>query len=122
MKYDHNGIAEQIRAQIPEWTRRRTAVSFADIIGRQTVFDSLEPKGQPCRYAVSDMDGRVLESRQLPPGCDPKLAFIAAMLEHIAGKWDIGEFDSRAGKFLCTRGTQRRTVSITPTARGSQLG
>jgi hypothetical protein len=49
---------------------------------------------------------------------DLKRASVAAMLEHIDAAWQLGEFGSRGGTFFCTRGTERRMVSITPTAPG----
>jgi hypothetical protein len=41
------------------------------------------------------------------------------MLEHIDAGWQLGEFGSRVGVFFCTRGTERRMVSITPTEPGT---
>ena len=54
--------------------------------------------------------------RLLPAGSNLKRVFIGAMLEHIDGGWRLGEFGSRVGVFFCTRGTERRMVSIAPTA------
>jgi hypothetical protein len=65
------------------------------------------------------MHGALLESRPLPAGCNLKRAFVVAMLEHIDGGWQLGEFGSRVGVFFCTRGSERRMVSITPTAPGT---
>jgi hypothetical protein len=42
------------------------------------------------------------------------------MLEHIDAGWQLGEFGSRVGVFFCARGTERRMVSITPTAPGTE--
>jgi hypothetical protein len=59
------------------------------------------------------MHGTLLEARALTPGCDLKRALVASMLEWIdAGQ--LGEFSSTAGTFFCTRGLQRRMISITP--------
>jgi hypothetical protein len=66
------------------------------------------------------MHGALLESRPLAPGSDLKRAFVVAMLEHIDAGWQLGEFGSRVGTFFCTRGSDRRMVSITPTAPGTQ--
>jgi len=90
------------------------------MIRKRAVFDPLEPTREPRWYEVRDVQGRVLASRLLPAGADLKRAFVAAMLEHIDAGWHLGEFGSRVGVFFCTRGTERRMVSITPTAPGSQ--
>jgi hypothetical protein len=87
---------------------------------RRNVYDPLEPTREARWYEVRDMHGRVLESRLLPLGTDLKRAFVVAMLEHIDGGWQLGEFGSRGGFFFCARGAERRMVSITPTAPGSQ--
>jgi hypothetical protein len=58
----------------------------------------------------------------LPSGANLKRAFVAAMLEHIDAGWQLGEFGSRSGTFFCTRGTERRMVSITPGAPGNEHG
>ena len=56
--------------------------------------------------------GALLESRPLPPASDLKRAFIVAMLEHIDEGWLLGEFGSRTGVSFCTKGSDRRMVSI----------
>jgi hypothetical protein len=66
------------------------------------------------------MHGALLESRLIASGKDLKRAFVVAMLEHIDAGWHIGEFGSRGGVFFCTRGTERRMVSIVPAAQGLQ--
>jgi hypothetical protein len=40
------------------------------------------------------------------------------MLEWIDAGWQLGEFSSTGGVFFCTRGTERRMVSITPSEPG----
>jgi hypothetical protein len=90
------------------------------MVPRRNVYDPLEPTREPRWYEVRDMHGRVLESRPLPAGTDLKRAFVAAMLEHVDAGWQLGEFGSRGGTFFCTRGTERRMVSITPTAPGTK--
>jgi hypothetical protein len=40
-------------------------------------------------------------------------------LEHIDAGRQLGEFGAHVGAFFCTRGTERRMVSITPTAPGT---
>jgi hypothetical protein len=89
-------------------------------MARRNVFDPLEPTKEPRWYEVRDVHGRVLESRLLPAGTDLKRVFVAAMLEYIDAGWQLGEFGSHVGIFFCTRGTERRMVSITPSAPGSQ--
>jgi hypothetical protein len=87
---------------------------------RRNVYDPLEPTTEPRWYEVRDMHNRLLESRLLSPGSNLKRAFVVAMLEHIDAGWQLGEFGSRVGVFFCTRGTERRMVSVTPTAPGTE--
>jgi hypothetical protein len=97
----------------------RLPLRFAAMIRKRAVYDPLEPTKEPRWYEVRSMHGALLESRLLPPGADLKRSFVAAMLEHIDAGWQLGEFGSRGGVFFCTRGTERRMVSITPTAPGT---
>ena len=83
---------------------------------RRNVFDALEPAKEPRWYTVRNMHGAVLESRLLPAGTDLKRAFVMAMLNHIDAGWLLGEFSSTGAVFFCTRGAERRMVSITPSA------
>jgi hypothetical protein len=62
------------------------------------------------------MHGALLESRLLPAGSDLKRTFVVAMLDHIDAGWLLGEFSSTGAVFFCTRGAERRMVSITPCA------
>jgi hypothetical protein len=87
-------------------------------MARRHVFDSLEPTKEPRWYEVRDMHNALLEVRLLPPGSDLKRAFVAAMLEWIDAGWKLGEFSSTGGVFFCTRGVERRAVTITPTNPG----
>jgi hypothetical protein len=41
--------------------------------------------------------------------------FLTAMLAWMDGGWSISEFSSSSATFFCTRGTDRRMVSIDPT-------
>jgi hypothetical protein len=59
------------------------------------------------------MHGVLLESRLLLAGSDLKRAFVVAVLDHIDAGWLLGEFSSTAAVFFCTRGVERRMVSIT---------
>ena len=81
---------------------------------RRNVFDTLEPAKEPRWYIVRNMHGALLESRLLPAGCDLKRTFVVAMLNHIDAGWLLGEFSSTGALFFCTRGAERRMVSITP--------
>jgi hypothetical protein len=85
---------------------------------RRNVFDPLEPTREPRWCTVRNMHGALLEARPLPAGSDLKRAFVAAMLEWIDAGWQLGEFSSTGGVFFCTRGTERRMVSITPSEPG----
>jgi hypothetical protein len=87
---------------------------------RRNVCDPLEPTRESRWYEVRDMHCRILESRLLPAGTDLKRVFVAAMLDYIDAGWQLGEFGSRGGVFFCTRGTERRMVSISPTAPGGE--
>jgi hypothetical protein len=82
-------------------------------------FDPLEPTKEPRWYTVRNMHGKLLEARQMPPGSDPKRAFVAAMLEWIDAGWQVGEFSSTGGTFFCTKGAERRQIDITPSDPGS---
>jgi hypothetical protein len=62
------------------------------------------------------MHGALLEWRPIAPGSDLKRVFVAATLEYIDAGWQLGEFGSRVGVFFCTRGSERRQISITPSA------
>ena len=71
---------------------------------------------EPC--TVRNMHGALIEAHELSPGTDLKKAFIAATLHWIDAGWLLGEFSSTGGVFFCTRSTERRMVSITPTDPG----
>lgn len=86
---------------------------------RRNVFDPLEPTAEPRWLTVRNMHGALLESRLLPSGCDLKRAFVIALLEWIDAGWQLGEFSSTGATFFCTRGTERRMVSITPSEPGT---
>jgi hypothetical protein len=91
-------------------------------MARRNVFDPLEPTREPRWYTVRNMHGALLEARRLADGCDLKRALVAAMLAHIDAGWRLGEFSSTGGTFFCTRGVERRMVSITPTDPGQLPG
>jgi hypothetical protein len=61
------------------------------------------------------MHGSIIESHQLVAGAHLTHAFITAMLRWLEDGWSIGEFTSRSATFFCTRGNDRRMVSIDPT-------
>ena len=83
---------------------------------RRNVFDALEPSKEPRWYTVRNMHGALLESRLLPAGSDLKRTFLVAMLDHIDAGRLLGEFSSTGAVFFCTRGAERRMVSVTPCA------
>jgi hypothetical protein len=87
-------------------------------MGRRSVFDPLEPTTELRWYAVRNMHRALLEVRALTPGANLKRAFVAAMLEWIDAGWELGEFSSTGGVFLCTKAGERRQVAITPTNPG----
>ena len=84
-------------------------------MARRNVYDPLEPSQEPRWYVVRSMTGALLESRQLPAGTALKRLYVATMLEWIDAGWQLGEFSSIGGTFFCTRGAERRMVSIQPT-------
>ncbi len=69
----------------------------------------------PRWYVVRSMHGSILESRRLAVDANLTHVFITAMLAWMEGGWAISEFSSRSATFFCTRGTERRMVSIDPT-------
>lgn len=66
--------------------------------------------------------GAVVEQRLIAAGTDLKRLFVTAMLEWIERGWRVGEFSSCAGTFFCSRGVERRTVTIQSTDPGSEHG
>jgi hypothetical protein len=100
---------------------RRPGRSLRSVMARRNVFDPLEPTRDPRWYIVRNMHGALLEVRRLADG-DLKRAFVVAMLEWIDAGWRIAEFSSSGGAFFCTRGVERRMVSITPTDPGQLPG
>jgi hypothetical protein len=89
-------------------------------MARRSVFDPLEPSREPRWYVVRGLHNVLLESRLLPAGSDLKRIFVVALLDHIDAGWKIGEFSSTSGTFFCTRGPERRMVSITPSVPGTE--
>ena len=87
-------------------------------MARRSVFDPLEPTKEPRWYAVRNMYGALLESRELAVGIHLKRVFVAAILEWMDAGWKLKEFSSRTGVFFCDRGADRRMVEITPTNPG----
>ena len=66
--------------------------------------------------------GAVLQKRIIAAGTDLKRVFVSAMLEWIDAGWRVGDFSSCAGTFFCSRGIERRTVTIQPTDPDSERG
>ena len=91
------------------------------MVRKRSVFDPLEPTATPRWYVVRNSKGSVVESRLLAGGTDLKRFFIAQMLGWTDADWTIGEFTSRSGTFFCTRGNERRQISISPSDPGKDL-
>lgn len=96
------------------------------MVRRANAYDPLEATAAPRWHVVRTMHGSVVESHQLAPGADLKRFFIESMLKWIDAGWKIGEFTSTSGAFFCTRGNERRMVTISPSdpqeERGSMYG
>jgi hypothetical protein len=84
------------------------------MVRRANAYDPLEATTAPRWHVVRTMHGSVVESHQLAPDADLKHFFIETMLKWIDAGWKIGEFTSTSGTFFCTRGNERRMVTITP--------
>lgn len=84
------------------------------MVRRRTAFHPLQSTGAARWHVVRNMQGLVIESRELDAGADLTRAFVASMLELIDSGWQIGEFSSTSGSFFCNRGHERRIVSIDP--------
>jgi hypothetical protein len=96
------------------------------MVRRSHACDPLEATAAPRWHVVRTMHGSVVESHQLAPDADLKRFFIETMLKWIDAGWKIGEFTSTSGAFFCTRGNERRMVTISPSdpqeERGSMYG
>jgi hypothetical protein len=84
------------------------------MVRRRAAYHPLEPTPAARWYVVRTMHGSVTESRPLVPGADLTHVFVTAMLAWMEGGWSIREFSSTSATFFCTRGTDRRMVSIDP--------
>lgn len=71
---------------------------------------------------MRSVHGAVLEKRAIAAGTDLKRLFVSTMLEWIDAGWRIGDFSSCAGTFFCSRGIERRTVTIQPTDPDGERG
>ena len=100
------------------WTATASRVYVFAMIRRRNIFDPLEPTKEPRWVVVRSMHNALLEARALSPGSDLKRAYVALMLEWIDAGWKLGEFSSTSGTFFCTRGVERRMISIMPTDPG----
>lgn len=87
---------------------------YAVMSPRRALLDRLEPSGEPRWYVVRSAHGAVLEKRVIAGGTDLKRLFVSAMLEAIDAGWHLEEFSSCAGSFFCSRGIERRIVTIQP--------
>jgi hypothetical protein len=84
------------------------------MVRRANAYDPLEATAAPRWHVVRTMHGSVVESHRLAPDADLKRFFIETMLKWIDAGWKIGEFASTSGAFFCTRGNERRMVTISP--------
>jgi hypothetical protein len=85
------------------------------MVRRRAAFNPLEPSPAPRWYVVRSMHGAIMDSRPLVCGANLTHVFITAMLAWMEGGWTISEFSSASATFFCTRGLERRMVSIDPT-------
>jgi hypothetical protein len=108
----------QLAAPRPTGWTAQPAARYRLWMARRSVFDPLEPTSEPRWHVVRNMHRAVLDARLLPPGTNLKRTFVAAMLEHIDGGWQLGEFGSRIGVFFCTKGNERRQVEISSSDPG----
>jgi hypothetical protein len=97
------------------WTRIWASRKLSGMVRRRSVYNPLDPASMPRWYVVRSMHGSILESRRLAVDANLTHVFITAMLAWMEGGWAISEFSSRSATFFCTRGTERRMVSIDPT-------
>jgi len=89
---------------------------------RRALFDPLEPSSQLRWYVVRSMHGAVLEKRSIAAGTNLKRVFASAILEWIDAGWRVGELSSCAGTFFCSRGIERRSVTIQSTDPDRERG
>jgi len=82
---------------------------------RRNLYNPLEPASTPRWYVVRSMHGSILESHRLVANANLTHVFLTAMLAWMEGGWSISEFSSSSATFFCTRGADRRMVSIDPT-------
>lgn len=85
------------------------------MVRRRSVYNPLDPTMTPRWYVVRSMHGAIVESRPLVANANLTHVFLTAMLAWMEGGWQISEFSSSSATFFCTRGTDRRMVSIDPT-------
>ena len=85
------------------------------MVRRRNVYNPLDAAPTPRWYVVRSMHGTVIESRQLVVDANLTHVFVSAMLAWMEGGWAINEFSSTSATFFCTRGVDRRMVSIDPT-------
>jgi hypothetical protein len=85
------------------------------MVRRRNVYNPLDRTAHPRWYVVRSMHGSIIESRQLVVDCNLTHVFVTAMLAWMEGGWLISEFSSSSATFFCSRGADRRMVSIDPT-------
>jgi hypothetical protein len=84
------------------------------MVRRANTCDPLEATAAPRWHVVRTMHGLVVESHRIASDADLKRFFIETMLKWIDVGWKISEFTLTSGAFFCTRGNERRMVTISP--------
>jgi hypothetical protein len=84
------------------------------MVRRRNVYNPLDPAATPRWYVVRSMHGTIVESRRILANANLTHVFLTAMLAWMDGGWQISEFSSSSATFFCTRGSERRMVSIDP--------
>jgi len=82
------------------------------MVRRRTTFNPLDAAPAPRWYVVRTMHASIIESRQLKAGANLTHVFVTAMLAWMDGGWEVREFSSNSATFFCTRGNDRRMISI----------
>jgi hypothetical protein len=90
---------------------------------KRSTFDPLQPAliPTPTWLVVRTMTGMTVDTREIPAGADLRRYFVAAMLDWMDAGWTLGEFSSVTPTFFCTRGNERRMVTLQPMSPDSIL-
>jgi hypothetical protein len=79
---------------------------------RRSAYDVLAPSDAPRWLVVRNMHRAVLEHRGLPPGSDLRGAFALALAAHVKEGWLLERFSSDLACAFCSRGRERRAITI----------